>query len=252
MKIIFFTLLAFCFSTVTYSQIDTAKIRDPQSFEDYKKSEEQKFSDFKEKRAKEIKSFISNEENWNVITVGEKGNVEKNTVQKNSVVIALDTVTKDSIIKLSKSPNYAIQDKKLEVKEGYHHPLGKNKFRLSSKFGYRIHPIYKTKRFHSGVDFSAAKGVPIYSMSNGKVIRAGKASGYGNYIIIDHGNGLKSAYAHMSEMFVIKGQTIKKGDTIGSVGMTGTATGNHLHFEVIVNNKKSDPLNYITKSQSPN
>ena len=133
------------------------------------------------------------------------------------------------------------------MKEGYHHPLGNYKFRLSSKFGYRIHPIYKTKRFHSGVDFSAAKGVPIYSIDYGKVIRAGKATGYGNYIVIDHGNAVKSAYAHMSEMFVRKGQTIKKGDTIGLVGMTGTATGNHLHFEVIVNNKKTNPLNYITK-----
>ena len=153
-----------------------------------------------------------------------------------------DTVAKDSIIKISKPPNYVIQNKKLEVKEGYHHPLGKNQFRLSSKFGYRIHPVYKTKRFHSGVDFSAAKGVPIYSIDNGKVIRAGKASGYGNYIIIDHSNGVKSAYAHMSEMFVVKGQTIKKGDRIGAVGMTGTATGNHLHFEIILNNKKVDPI----------
>ena len=243
--IIFLTIVWFS----NYSQVDTSSKNKFDSFEEYKKAENERFLSFKEKREKEIKAFIENEENWNLITIENKGNVKENiqevstkpTTQKNTE----KTTSKPSENKVD-PPSYVANETKIEKKETYQHPLKNSKFRLTSPFGYRTHPVYKTKRFHSGVDFGAAKGVSIYSVQNGKVLRAGTARGYGNYIVIDHGNGIKSAYAHMNEMFIKKGQSIKKGDKIGSVGMTGTATGNHLHFEIISNNKKTNPMNYIS------
>ena len=224
-----------------------------QTFEEYKKSQESKFKSFKEKRAQELKDFISNEENWNLITIESKGNVRENIgeISKSDIKKTEEKVEKEvkPIIKEIevKVPDYVNTEKKKTQKENisYDHPLKNSKFRLSSPFGFRIHPIYKTKRFHSGTDYAASKGIPIYSISDGTVIRAGITRGYGNYIVI--GNGLKSAYAHMSTMNVKNGDKVKKGDKIGGVGMTGSATGNHLHFEVIKNNKKVNPKLYVSQ-----
>jgi len=226
-----------------------------QTFEEYKKSQESKFKSFKEKRAQELKDFISNEENWNLITIESKGNVRENIgeISKSDIKKTEEKVEKEvkPIIKEIevKVPDYVNTEKKKTQKENisYDHPLKNSKFRLSSPFGFRIHPIYKTKRFHSGTDYAASKGIPIYSISDGTVIRAGITRGYGNYIVIEHGNGLKSAYAHMSTMNVKNGDKVKKGDKIGGVGMTGSATGNHLHFEVIKNNKKVNPKLYVSQ-----
>lgn len=226
-----------------------------QTFEEYKKSQESKFKSFKEKRAQELKDFISNEENWNLITIESKGNVRENIgeISKSDIKKTEEKVEKEvkPIIKEIevKVPDYVNTEKKKTQKENisYDHPLKNSKFRLSSPFGFRIHPIYKTKRFHSGTDYAASKGIPIYSISDGTVIRAGVTRGYGNYIVIQHGNGLKSAYAHMSTMNVKNGDKVKKGDKIGGVGMTGSATGNHLHFEVIRNNKKVNPKLYVSQ-----
>lgn len=226
-----------------------------QTFEEYKKSQESKFKSFKEKRAQELKDFISNEENWNLITIESKGNVRENIgeISKSDIKKTEEKVEKEvkPIIKEIevKVPDYVNTEKKKTQKENisYDHPLKNSKFRLSSPFGFRIHPIYKTKRFHSGTDYAASKGIPIYSISDGTVIRAGVTRGYGNYIVIEHGNGLKSAYAHMSTMNVKNGDKVKKGDKIGGVGMTGSATGNHLHFEVIRNNKKVNPKLYVSQ-----
>lgn len=226
-----------------------------QTFEEYKKSQESKFKSFKEKRAQELKDFISNEENWNLITIESKGNVRENIgeISKSDIKKTEEKVEKEvkPIIKEIevKVPDYVNTEKKKNQKENisYDHPLKNSKFRLSSPFGFRIHPIYKTKRFHSGTDYAASKGIPIYSISDGTVIRAGITRGYGNYIVIEHGNGLKSAYAHMSTMNVKNGDKVKKGDKIGGVGMTGSATGNHLHFEVIKNNKKVNPKLYVSQ-----
>jgi len=112
-----------------------------------------------------------------------------------------------------------------------------------SGFGYRIHPIFKVIKMHTGIDFPAKTGVPIYSTGNGKVVKIQyKRNGYGNNIIIDHGYGYKTLYAHMSKIRVKLGQKIKKGGIVGFVGNTGNSTGPHLHYEVIYNNKKINPL----------
>lgn len=120
--------------------------------------------------------------------------------------------------------------------------------RLASGFGMRIHPIYKIKKMHTGLDFSAPRGTPIYSTGAGKVkkaINSYRKTGYGNQVEIDHGFGYITKYAHMQMITVKKGQQVKRGDLIGYVGSTGGSTAPHCHYEIIKDGKKIDPIQYI-------
>lgn len=117
--------------------------------------------------------------------------------------------------------------------------------RISSPYGYRIHPIYKTNKFHSGVDMAAPGGTNILAAEAGTVIRATWNGGYGNCVIIDHGNGLSTLYGHAQKLLVSKGQKVSRGQVIALVGTTGNSTGNHLHFEVLINGKTTDPMVYL-------
>ncbi|MDD3001163.1 MAG: LysM peptidoglycan-binding domain-containing protein [Candidatus Riflebacteria bacterium] len=116
---------------------------------------------------------------------------------------------------------------------------------LSSAYGYRKHPVYKKRSFHAGIDIAAPKGTPILAATNGKVIYAGRRSGYGNLVIVSHANGYSTRYAHCSSIIARKGQQVKAGQIIGRVGATGVATGNHLHFEVRKNGKTLNPISFI-------
>lgn len=116
--------------------------------------------------------------------------------------------------------------------------------RVSAGFGYRMHPIYKQKIWHNGMDFTGTIGTPIYATGNGKVIKAKKENGYGRKVIIDHGFGYKTIYAHLNAYNVKKGQKVKRGDIIGYLGNSGVSTGPHLHYEVIKNNQAKDPVNF--------
>ncbi|RUT73267.1 M23 family metallopeptidase [Ancylomarina longa] len=116
--------------------------------------------------------------------------------------------------------------------------------RISAGFGWRIHPIYKTRKFHDGMDFTCTIGTPIYAAGDGVVRFAHKQRGYGKKIEIDHGYGYKTVYAHLSVYNVKKGQRVKRGEVIGFSGNTGKSTGPHLHYEVRKNNKPVDPVNY--------
>ena len=119
-------------------------------------------------------------------------------------------------------------------------------YTVGSPYGMRIHPIYRTNRMHNGIDVSAPGGTPIVASNAGVIDTRTYASGYGNYIIIDHGGGHASLYAHMSS-FASKGvgSTVVKGETIGYVGTTGLSTGNHLHFEIIINGSRVNPESYL-------
>jgi hypothetical protein len=117
--------------------------------------------------------------------------------------------------------------------------------RLSSGFGYRIHPIYGVGKLHTGVDIAAPTGTPIYAASGGVVAFAGRRNGYGNTIELDHGFGYHSLYGHSSKLLVKTGDTITRGQLIALVGSTGASTGSHLHFEVIVDSTKVDPLPFL-------
>jgi len=117
--------------------------------------------------------------------------------------------------------------------------------RMASGYGYRIDPFTKNRRFHYGMDFSARKGTPIYATGNGTVKRAdNRSSGFGKHIRIDHGFGYVSLYAHLSKYNVRRGQKVKRGDIIGFVGNTGRSIGPHLHYEILKDNKKINPLNF--------
>ena len=128
----------------------------------------------------------------------------------------------------------------------------KNLSRMASGYGYRIHPIYKTKKLHTGMDFSAKSGTPIYATGDGKISKLRKSRrGYGNHVIIDHGYGYKTLYAHMQKYIVHKGQKVKRGEVIGYVGNTGTSVAPHLHYEVIKDNRKIDPANFYYNDLTP-
>jgi murein DD-endopeptidase MepM/ murein hydrolase activator NlpD len=121
----------------------------------------------------------------------------------------------------------------------------KNLKRMASGYGNRIHPVYKTKKMHWGMDFSAPKGTEVYATGDGKIEKVKRSKrGYGNQVRIDHGYGYKTFYAHLNKYIVRKGQMVKRGDLIGYVGSTGTSTAPHLHYEVIKNKRKVNPVNY--------
>jgi murein DD-endopeptidase MepM/ murein hydrolase activator NlpD len=117
--------------------------------------------------------------------------------------------------------------------------------RVSSPYGMRIHPIYKVKKMHTGIDIDAPSGAKIVAANSGKVILAGWNGGYGNCVIIDHGGGLATLYAHQSKILVSVGDKVQKGDTVGKVGSTGLSTGPHLHFEVRKNGSTTNPIPYV-------
>ncbi|HHW47672.1 MAG TPA: M23 family metallopeptidase [Clostridiaceae bacterium] len=117
--------------------------------------------------------------------------------------------------------------------------------RISDKFGYRTDPFTRRKTFHEGLDIAASTGTDIKAAARGKVIFAGKKSGYGNVVILEHENQIKTVYAHASKLLVKEGQEVKKGEIIAKVGSTGRSTGPHLHFEVLVSGTPVDPLNFL-------
>lgn len=120
-----------------------------------------------------------------------------------------------------------------------------------SGFGYRIHPVHGVSKMHWGIDFNCRKGTEIQASGKGKVEFAGRKSGFGNCVIIDHGYGFKSLYGHMSEIKVKRGQEIARGHLVGLVGSTGLSTGDHLHYEVIKNGERVDPIQYCYDGLTP-
>lgn len=121
----------------------------------------------------------------------------------------------------------------------------------TSGFGMRMHPIYQIMKFHSGQDFTAPTGTPIYATGNGVVETASFVDGYGNCVIIDHGFGYKSIYAHQSKLAVKAGQSVKRGMLIGYVGNTGVSEAPHLHYEVVKDGVKVNPSSYFFEDMTP-
>ncbi|MEM1241561.1 MAG: peptidoglycan DD-metalloendopeptidase family protein [Cyanobacteria bacterium P01_H01_bin.26] len=117
--------------------------------------------------------------------------------------------------------------------------------RITSGFGSRVHPVLGYRRFHAGVDFGAPHGTRITAADSGKVIFSGWYGGYGNSVIVDHGGGLTTLYAHASRLTVSEGQSVVKGQAIAAVGSTGLSTGPHLHFEVRRNGNPVDPMGFL-------
>ena len=121
----------------------------------------------------------------------------------------------------------------------------------ASGYGWRVDPIYNTRKFHEGMDFSAAIGTPVYATGNAVVKETGWQQGYGNTIVLDHGYGYITRYAHLSKILVTKGQQVVRGENIGKVGNTGKSTGPHLHYEVIYKGQVQNPVNYYFMDLTP-
>ena len=165
-----------------------------------------------------------------------------NTTQKMDVLnrqLYIQSKSFDEVVDLFKN-----HDEMLKCIPAIQPVSNKNLKQTASGYGMRIDPIYKTAKFHAGMDFSANIGTPIYATGDGKVIKAGWESAYGNLIKVDHGFGYVTWYAHLSKIKVRVGQKVVRGEVIGEVGNTGKSTGPHLHYEVHVKGKVVNPVNY--------
>lgn len=130
-------------------------------------------------------------------------------------------------------------------------PINIKDYTMSSGYGIRIDPIYKSHKFHAGLDFAADMGTQVFATADGQVSFAAKKSGYGYCIDIDHGYNYKTRYAHLSEILVPEGKEVRRGELIGLVGSTGKSTGPHLHYEVHFKDKPQNPVNYYFMDLSP-
>lgn len=129
--------------------------------------------------------------------------------------------------------------------------LNKDLTRMASGFGWRIDPVYHSRRFHAGMDFTAPIGTDIFATANGTISETGWKQGYGNCVEIDHGYGYVTLYGHMSAIKVRVGEKVKRGEVIGLVGSTGKSTGPHLHYEVHYKGQIMNPQNYYYLDLSP-
>jgi murein DD-endopeptidase MepM/ murein hydrolase activator NlpD len=206
---------------------------------EYDKKLQEKLKKDKEKRATEVKMNLSN-----LLSTQENVKIE---INKRMSTIELLEKMEDELDK--ESLNIEMVIKGMALQGDYTGgvmlwPLPSSNV-ITSKFGYRIHPIYGTKRFHSGLDIAGNYDSSILAANNGQVIFAGWRGGYGNTVLINHGGKIFTLYGHCSKLLVSAGQTVKVGDIIAKVGSTGASTGNHLHFEVRIDGSPVDPLKYI-------
>ena len=165
-----------------------------------------------------------------------------NTTQKMDLLnrqLYIQSKSFDEIVDLCKN-----HDEMLKCIPAIQPVSNKNLKQTASGYGYRIDPIYKTTKFHSGMDFSANIGTPVYATGDGRVIKVGWESGYGKLIKVDHGFGYVTWYAHLNNYKVRVGQRVVRGEVIGEVGNTGKSTGPHLHYEVHLKGKVVNPVNY--------
>lgn len=161
--------------------------------------------------------------------------------------IYIESKSQDEVVELAES-----KEKLFAAIPAIQPVANKQLIALASGFGWRIHPIYKVKKMHTGIDFAAAIGTPIYATADGSIDKVDVSfSGYGKVIEIDHGFGYRTRYAHMHGFAVRQGQKVKRGDLIGYVGDTGLSTAPHLHYEVFVNGIHANPVHYFFNDLNP-
>ena len=152
----------------------------------------------------------------------------------------------DDIIEMAKK-----QEIRMENIPAIQPVLNKDLTRVASGYGMRIDPVYHVRKFHQGMDFTAPTGTEVFATGNAKVSFSGWKQGYGNTVILDHGFGYETVYAHLYKSLVRKGQKVRRSDIIALVGNTGKSTGPHLHYEVRLNGRPVDPRNYYFYDLSP-
>ncbi|MGM0365329.1 MAG: murein hydrolase activator EnvC family protein [Actinomycetota bacterium] len=191
----------------------------------------------------EVESLVSQAE-------AKKSEIEGIYNEKNTL-LSETRANKDALIRMERQ----LEQKESEVKrilESYRYgsaPGGRLAWpvagRLTSGFGYRVHPIFGTRRFHSGIDIAAPHGTQVKAADGGQIVQAGYFGGYGYSIMVYHGGGYATWYAHLSSFNVSTGQMVERGQVIGYVGSTGWTTGPHLHFEVRINGNPQNPLGHL-------
>ncbi|MFM8449332.1 MAG: M23 family metallopeptidase [Haliscomenobacter sp.] len=173
----------------------------------------------------------------------------KEKVRQLKYQLAIQSKSLDTIVKMA-----ADKEKMLaslpSIKPVREDRLAKN-VKLLSGFGYRIHPIYKVMKMHAGIDFTAPQGTPIQATGDGVVVKAERHSGYGLTVVIRHGYGYQTLYGHMKNILVKKGQKVKRGQQIGTVGSTGTSTAPHCHYEVHEKGKPVNPIHFVLDGLTP-
>ncbi|MFB9329855.1 murein hydrolase activator EnvC family protein [Paenibacillus aurantiacus] len=211
-----------------------------------------------EKQLGQVRTMYGKLENYQGLLVDKEQQKEVLVQQLNAKVEESEEISEEQeelLMKLAKKAADLEEQKRKAAKKkkvSYYKggklavPL-KDSYHLSSSFGYRTHPVTGKRKLHAGIDMAAPKGTPIYAAESGTVLVAQSWSGYGNCVIIDHGNGMWTLYGHirMGGILVEKGQVVKRGQKIAEVGSTGVSTGNHLHFEVRINEKAVDPTPYL-------
>lgn len=161
--------------------------------------------------------------------------------------IYIESKSQDDVVELAES-----KEKLFAAIPAIQPVANKQLIALASGYGLRIHPIYKVKKLHTGIDFAAAIGTPIYATADGVIDKVHVSfSGYGKMLEIDHGFGYRTRYAHMHGFAVRQGQKVKRGDLIGYVGDTGLSTAPHLHYEVFVNGIHANPVHYFFNDLNP-
>lgn len=242
-----FILLCFVWLPVKiYSQTPEEDIfRLENSYEVFAKKMDSAFVAFVENRESEYKKWIEEEKEWIRLTLSDpeddKQKIPKQKSKKKQKTKKTKPVPKPP--KKKKTEHTKKEEKKIK-KIHFVKPI-KIEYRFSADFGYRIHPIFKVKKFHYGIDMGCPTGTNIHAVMGGTVIVSRLSKGYGNFVIIQHTKNLRTIYAHMSKRLVKRGDVVKQNDIIGLVGSTGRSTGPHLHFEVVENNKKIHPKKYI-------
>lgn len=174
------------------------------------------------------------------------GYLQRLSSKQKDIEEAIDAELRESERLTEKIKKMQTGSKKVYTGGAFLSPLG-GSIKITSEFGLRMHPILHKKKMHTGVDIKAKRGQDIFAVSSGTVIMADLFGGYGKTVIIDHGSGKSSLYAHASKLCVKEGKEVKAGEKIAEVGSTGLSTGPHLHFEVRENGTPVNPLNYISE-----
>ncbi len=195
------------------------------------------------------KSFAANTEYYKQLLSMTNSQIAVATTQKYNELkkqLYIQSKSYDELVKLASN-----QEELLKSIPAIQPILNKDLTRTASGFGWRIDPVYRTRRFHEGMDFTAPIGTDIYATGNGVVRVAGWRQGYGNTVEINHGFGYRTLYGHMHKVKVRVGQKVSRGDVIGAVGNTGKSTGPHLHYEVHYRGKVMNPQHYYFLDLSP-
>ncbi len=195
------------------------------------------------------KSTAGNAEYYRQLLTMTNSEIAVSTTQKYNELkkqLYIQSKSYDELVKLASN-----QEEMLKHIPAIQPILNKDLTRTASGFGWRIDPVYRTRRFHEGMDFTAPIGTEIYATGNGTVRLAGWRQGYGNTVEINHGFGYKTLYGHMYKIHVKVGQKVNRGDVIGLVGNTGKSTGPHLHYEVHLRGKVMNPQQFYFLDLSP-